>query len=88
MRRVTIEEQDRIIYEKEIRPFLPDQIFDAHAHLLQNALHPNIEAALPLALDPMLGNVDSLNLATSVAIVMYEILRQRDFREIKAHEKK
>ena len=29
---------------------------------------------------PMLGNVDSLNLATSVGIVIYEILRQRGFR--------
>ena len=29
---------------------------------------------------PMLGNVDSLNLATSVAIVIYEALRQRGFR--------
>lgn len=29
---------------------------------------------------PMLGNVDSLNLATSVAIVMYEVLRQRGFK--------
>jgi len=28
---------------------------------------------------PMLGNVDSLNLATSVAVIMYEILRQRGF---------
>lgn len=29
---------------------------------------------------PMLGKVDSLNLATSVAIVMYEVLRQQDFK--------
>jgi tRNA G18 (ribose-2'-O)-methylase SpoU len=29
---------------------------------------------------PMLGNVDSLNLATSVSIVVYEVLRQRGFR--------
>ncbi len=29
---------------------------------------------------PMPGDVDSLNLATSVAIVTYEILRQRGFR--------
>ena len=33
---------------------------------------------------PMLGNVDSLNLATSVAIVMYEILRQHGFKGQKA----
>ena len=29
---------------------------------------------------PMLGNVDSLNLSTSVAVVIYEALRQRGFR--------
>ena len=29
---------------------------------------------------PMLGNVDSLNLATSVAIIIYEALRQRGFK--------
>ena len=29
---------------------------------------------------PMLGNVDSLNLATSVAVVIYEALRQRGFK--------
>jgi len=32
---------------------------------------------------PMLGNVDSLNLAASVAIVVYEALRQRGFRSQK-----
>ena len=30
---------------------------------------------------PMLGNVDSLNLATSVAVVIYEVLRQRGFKQ-------
>jgi tRNA G18 (ribose-2'-O)-methylase SpoU len=34
---------------------------------------------------PMLGNVDSLNLATSVAIVIYEVLRQRGFRTVTDH---
>jgi tRNA G18 (ribose-2'-O)-methylase SpoU len=29
---------------------------------------------------PMLGNLDSLNLATSVAVIVYEVLRQRGFR--------
>ena len=29
---------------------------------------------------PMLGDVDSLNLATSVAVVVYEALRQRGFK--------
>ena len=58
MRHIEIKEQDRVIYEKEIRPFLPDRIFDAHAHLLQNALHPDLESTMPLALDPMLGDVD------------------------------
>ena len=30
---------------------------------------------------PMLGDVDSLNLATSVAVIMYEVLRQRGFKQ-------
>jgi len=30
---------------------------------------------------PMLGNVDSLNLATSVAVIIYEALRQRGFKQ-------
>lgn len=30
---------------------------------------------------PMLGNVDSLNLATSVAVIIYEVLRQRGFKQ-------
>jgi TrmH family RNA methyltransferase len=29
---------------------------------------------------PMLGNVDSLNLSTSVAVIIYEALRQRGFK--------
>ncbi len=36
---------------------------------------------------PMLGEVDSLNLATSAAIVMYEILRQQGFKS-QTHEKR
>ena len=31
---------------------------------------------------PLLGNVDSLNLATSVAVIVYEILRQRGFKDL------
>lgn len=30
---------------------------------------------------PMSGNVESLNLATSVAIIIYEVLRQQGFKE-------
>jgi len=29
---------------------------------------------------PMLGDVDSLNLATSVAVIIYEVMRQRGFK--------
>jgi TrmH family RNA methyltransferase len=30
---------------------------------------------------PMPGNVNSLNLATSVAVIIYEVLRQRGFKQ-------
>jgi predicted TIM-barrel fold metal-dependent hydrolase len=51
-------ETDRQIYDTEIRPWLPDRLFDAHTHLIDNALHPRLAETMPLALDPMLGNID------------------------------
>ena len=35
---------------------------------------------------PMLGDVDSLNLATSVAIIVYEVLRQRGFEDLEKRD--
>lgn len=57
-RRIVPTEHDRFIYEKEIRPFIPDRIFDAHSHLLFNEFHPHLAQTMPLASDPLLGNVD------------------------------
>src|SRR5690606_6965270 len=51
-------DDDRLIYEEEIRPWLPARIFDAHTHLLLNEFHPRPAETIPLASDPLLGNVD------------------------------
>ena len=58
MRRVTLTEQDRFIYEHEIRPFLPERLFDAHAHLLRCECHLHLDEELPLTRDPALAPVD------------------------------
>ena len=43
MKKISLTETDRFIYENEIRPFLPNRIFDAHTHLFGNEYHPNYE---------------------------------------------
>ncbi|MBI2433854.1 MAG: amidohydrolase family protein [Candidatus Hydrogenedentes bacterium] len=58
MRNVQLTEFDLEIYEREIRPLLPEQVFDAHCHLLINQFHPRLAETLPLALDPLLNEVD------------------------------
>jgi predicted TIM-barrel fold metal-dependent hydrolase len=58
MRTIALAEQDRVIYESEIRPYLPERLFDAHTHLLFDACHPRLGDLLPLTHDPMLSNVD------------------------------
>lgn len=58
MRMVSLTEFDRLIYEREIRPFLPDRLFDAHSHLLPDRFHPRLAETMPLAKDPLLGDVD------------------------------
>lgn len=57
MRQICLNETDSLIYDREIRPYLPSQIFDAHTHLLFND-HLADLSSVPLAADPMLGNVD------------------------------
>ena len=47
---------DCLIYDREIKPYLPSRIFDAHTHLLINSHYPNIDS-VPLAADPLLGDV-------------------------------
>ena len=58
MRTIELTEHDRFIYAHEIRPFVPHRIFDAHTHLIANHFHPRIEETIPMACDPVLGNVD------------------------------
>ena len=62
MRQICLTEVDKFIYNKEIRPFLPQRIFDAHTHLLKNEFHPDLEKIMPLVKDPLLGNVDMAHL--------------------------
>jgi predicted TIM-barrel fold metal-dependent hydrolase len=58
MRSIERTEHDRLIYEQEIRPWIPEQVFDAHAHLIANRFHPRLKETMPMACDPMLGEVD------------------------------
>lgn len=58
MRTITLTGDDRLIYEQEIRPWLPGRIFDAHTHLLINHCHPRLAETMPLAEDSLLGDVD------------------------------
>lgn len=58
MRTVELTDDDRLIYEEEIRPWLPARIFDAHTHLLINHCHPELAETMPLADNPILGDVD------------------------------
>jgi len=61
MRTITLTDADRVIYDRELRPYLPKRIFDAHTHLLINSHYPDL-SSMPLAADPLLGNVDMVYL--------------------------
>ena len=58
MREISLTDDDHLIYQEEIRPWLPERIFDAHSHLLIDHCHPRLTETMPLALDPLLSNVD------------------------------
>ena len=58
MRTIPLTEDDRLIYETEIQPWLPARLFDAHTHLLFDDCHPQMAETMPMALDPLLNNVD------------------------------
>lgn len=58
MRQIELTQYDRLIYDREIKPFLPDSLFDAHCHLLPKRFHPRLAETLPFASDPLLGDVD------------------------------
>ena len=57
MRSIYLSDTDHLIYDREIKPYLPLQIFDAHTHLILNDHYSDLDS-VPLATDPMLGNVD------------------------------
>lgn len=58
MRQIPYTDTDRLIYDHEIRPFLPDRIIDAHTHVLLPELNPDVKEAVPLSADPVLADVD------------------------------
>lgn len=58
MRTIHLSPDDRLIYEEEIRPLLPPRVFDAHCHLIIDRFHPRLQETMPLACDPVLGDVD------------------------------
>ncbi|NIA16664.1 MAG: hypothetical protein GWP08_21650, partial [Nitrospiraceae bacterium] len=58
MRAIRLTQHDRVIYEREIRPYLPERLFDAHCHLLANRFHPRLSETIPLASDPALSEID------------------------------
>ena len=39
MKKIEITKTDLFIYDQEIRPYLPEKIFDAHCHLMQTEFH-------------------------------------------------
>ena len=49
MIQISLTEYDRHIYQNEIKPFLPERIFDAHTHLLKTEFHPNLQELNSLA---------------------------------------
>ena len=55
-------DSDKCIYENEIKPYLPDRIFDAHTHLCTHACAPDFDEMIPLAKDPIFGEVDMISL--------------------------
>ena len=53
MRQICLNETDRLIYDFEIMPYLPLQIFDAHTHLILSEHYADL-STVPLAVDTML----------------------------------
>ena len=56
MRKILLTEADKFIYNKQIRPYLPEHIFDVHSHILMSRFCKNVEKTLTE--DPLLGEVD------------------------------
>ena len=58
MRHIKLNETDRLIYEKEIEPYLPEKIFDAHAHTRIDEFYVDVDTSYRLAEQPLLRDVD------------------------------
>lgn len=58
MRQLTLTDDDRQIYDTEIKPWLPARIFDAHTHMLINRFHPQMAETLPFGEETLLRDVD------------------------------
>ncbi|MBO5772618.1 MAG: tRNA (uridine(34)/cytosine(34)/5-carboxymethylaminomethyluridine(34)-2'-O)-methyltransferase TrmL [Clostridia bacterium] len=66
----------------------PDEVFlvfgKETAGLPEELIHKNYDKALRI---PMMGEIRSLNLSNSVAIALYEVLRQHNFDGFNTHGK-
>ena len=58
MRELELTDDDRLIYEREIAPWLPPRMFDAHSHLMIDRCHPGLPDTMAMADDPLLVDVD------------------------------
>ena len=60
MKKITINNNDKFIYNNEIRPYLPEHIFDAHSHILKTEFHDYKDNS-----DPFYYDVDMNDLQES-----------------------
>lgn len=58
MENQTYNKVDKYIFENEIKPYLPERIFDAHVHLCTHKFAPDLDDAIPIAKDSIFGEVD------------------------------
>ncbi len=72
------------VYSDVVFPIPVYLIFGNESHgLPRDLLHNNLNHSLRI---PMVKNARSLNLANSVALVSYEVLRQHDFLSLTTYE--
>jgi len=50
-------QNDQYIFDTEIKPFLPQKVFDAHTHLCSGRFAPDLPKAIAFAADPSFGEV-------------------------------
>jgi len=64
MKKITINNNDQFIYNNEIRPYLPEHIFDAHSHILKTEFHDYKDNS-----DPFYYDIDMNDLQESWRIL-------------------